>query len=371
MKVVCDRSALLDALTLAAGIVPSRAANPALQCVRLAAADGRLAVSATDQEISLRLVLGQVNVEEDGEALVPADKLVQIVRASDDGTLTLETNKNAMDIRGADAHFRIFGFDPREAPAVREPKGLEPQGEIPAGLLRRLVSRTVFAASVEQLRYAIAGVLFDRQGRKLRLVATDGKRLAVARGECGTAGDGEHRMIIPNKAMHALLRLVDDPDESVRITADANQARFEVGSGDEMSTLTTNLVEGTFPPFEDVIPKDNDKRISIDADELTSAVRRAALLTTQESRGVRMSFASDGLTLSSRAPEMGEAEIHIDLPDYQGETIDIAFNPGYLVDALKVLDGGPVIVELKTSSKPGVLRAGTDFTYVFMPITLE
>lgn len=371
MKVVCDRSALLDALTMAAGVVPSRAANPALQCVRLTAADGRLTVAATDQEISLRLSLGQVSVESDGEALVPADKLVQIVRASDDGTLTLETKDSKMDIRGEDAHFRIFGFDPREAPVAREPKGLSVQAELPAGLLRRLVSRTVFAASVEQLRYAIAGVLFDRQGRKLRLVATDGKRLAVARGECGTAADGDQRMIVPNKAMHVLVRIIDDPDANVRISADSNQARFEIGDGDETATLTTNLVEGTFPPFEDVIPKDNDKRISIDSDELTSAVRRAALLTTQESRGVRMSFATDGLTLSSRAPEMGEAEIHIDLPDYQGDAIDIAFNPGYLVDALKVLDGGPVIVELKTSSKPGVLRAGADFTYVFMPITLD
>jgi len=130
-------------------------------------------------------------------------------------------------------------------------------------------------------------------------------------------------------------------------------------------------VEGAFPPFEDVIPKDQDKKVSCDTASLLSAIRRAALLTNEESRGVRMAFADDKLTLTSRAPEMGEAEVELALDKYEGDPVEIGFNPGFIADALKVVDGGKVIVELKAPNKPGVLRTGPDFTYVLMPVNLQ
>ena len=156
----------------------------------------------------------------------------------------------------------------------------------------------------------------------------------------------------------------------MKVSVDSHQVRFLVGDAEDAAMLTSNLVEGSFPPFEDVIPKDQDKRVTIDAGELTSAVRRAALLTNQESKGVRLSFGDHRLVLSSRAPEMGEAEIQVDMPEYQGEPIEIGFNPSFIVDALKVIDGGPVMIELKAPNKPGVLKVGQDFTYVVMPVSL-
>ncbi|MHC4991617.1 MAG: DNA polymerase III subunit beta [Planctomycetota bacterium] len=371
MKVICDRAALVDAVSLVGGVVVSRTPTPVLLCIKLTAEEGTLRLAATDLEVGLRMGVDQVDVEEAGEALVPADKLNQIVRACDDPTLTLDTDDHAMHIRGANSHFKVFGYDPKEAPAVRSFGDASVDCEVPAGRLRTLVQRTLFAAAAEHSRYAINGVLFDREGKKLRLVATDGRRLAVARGDCVSTGGEKSSCIIPTKALNLVSRLIDDPEATVKIAIEENQVLFHVGDVADGAVLSSNLVEGAFPPFEDVIPKDQDKRVAFDSASLSSAIRRAALLTNEESKGVRMNFADKKLTLTSRAPEMGEAEIELEADRYEGEPLEIGFNPGFIIDALKVVDGSEIMIELKAPNKPGVIKTGTDFTYVVMPVNLQ
>jgi DNA polymerase-3 subunit beta len=369
MKVICDRAALADAVNVISGVVAARTPTPVLQCVKLEAAEGVLTMTATNLEVGLRLGIEQVDVQDKGTALVPADKLSQIVRMSEDPTITLETDGHTMHIRGADSHFKVFGYDPREFPPVRDFGDAAVDCELPAGMLQTLIARTQFAAATEHSRYAINGILFDRDGKKLRLVATDGRRLAVARGSC-KGKEGKASCIVPTRALLVLGKLVDDPDAPIRIAIEENQILIQVGEGPDAAVMSSNLVEGAFPPFEDVIPKDQDKKVSCDAAALSSAVRRAALLTNEESKGVRLSFADRKLTLTSRAPEMGEAEVQLDLDTYEGEPLEIGFNPSFITDALKVVDSGPVIVELKAANKPGVLKTGSDFTYVLMPVNL-
>ncbi len=370
MKVICDRAALANAVNLVGSVVVSRSPTPVLLCVKLTAADGLLTLAATDMEVALRLGVEAVEIEQDGEALIPADKLSQIVRTCDDPTLTIETEDHAVHIRGAGSHFKVFGFDPKEAPPVRDFSGVTVDCEIPSINMATLITRTLFAAAAEHSRYAINGVLFDRQGKKVRMVATDGRRLALATGQC-KATDGNASCIIPTKALSLINKLLGDGEAPIRVALEENQILFSVGEGPGSAVLSSNLVEGAFPPFDDVIPKDQDKKVSFDAVTLSSAIRRAALLTNEESKGVRLSFAKGQLTLTSRAPEMGEAEVHVDVENYEGEPLEIGFNPGYITDALKVVDGGEVIVELKASNKPGVLRTGNDFTYVLMPVNLQ
>ena len=370
MKVICDRAALVEAVNLVASVAVGRTPTPVLQCVKLTASDGRLTLAATDLEVGLRLSVDQVDVQKAGEALIPADKLTQIVRACDDPTLTLDTKEHTLHIRGQGSHFTVFGFDPKEAPAVREFEDAKVDCEIDAGMLKTLISRTLFAAAAEHSRYAINGVLIERDGKKLRLVATDGRRLAVARGD-SRGGEGKTSCIVPTKALNLINKLIVDPESTVKLAIEENQALFLVGDSGDGAVLSTNLVEGAFPPFEDVIPKDQDKKVTFDATTLSSAIRRAALLTNEESKGVRMSFADNKLTLTSRAPEMGEAEIEVDLDKYDGDPLEIGFNPGFIIDALKVVDGQQVIVELKAPNKPGVLRTGNEFTYVIMPVNLQ
>jgi len=388
MKVICDRAALLDAVNLVTSVAPARSPKPQLTCVRLAASKdgdtGLLTLAATDTEVSVTIANANVEVREPGEALVPADKLRQIVQAEDaDATLTVETDNDAVHIRGADAKFTVFGYPAGEFPPV---PGFAEAGDrvitIGAKDLVRLISRTLFATARETSRYAINGVLFKCSGKKLEMVATDGRRLAHARGavqEGALSETDSVSCIIPSKAMSLVMKLVAGRDEPVRIGVTDNQAFFAVGDpeAEPDAVVSCSLVEGAFPPYEDVIPRDQDKRATFDVHTMTSAFRRAALLTNEESRGVRLSFQREAdkggaqIRLSSRAPEMGEAEITVGLDEFDGESIDIGFNPQFILDALKVLDSDRVVFEMKAPNKPGTLRLDADFVYVVMPVNLQ
>lgn len=370
MKVICDQSALAEALGIVGGVVASRTPNPVLTCIKLIAQDGRLSMAATDGDTGLSLVMEQVEIEEPGEALIPADKLIQIVRECPDSTVTLENEKHALFIRTSESKFKVYGFEPSEAPPVKAFDESEVDCEIRAADLLVLINRSIFAAADEHTRYAINGVLLERDEKKLRMIATDGRRLAVATG-IAAAGKGGTRCIIPSKALSIMRRLLRSDEATIRIAVDDHQIHVHVDDTRGQANLTSNLVEGKFPPFEDVIPKDLDKRVTFDRDTLRTAIRQAALLTNEESRSVRMHFHDSQLTLTSHAPEMGEAEVHLGLPDYSGEDLEIGFNPNYISDALKVIDQEQVVLELKASNKPGVLKIGKEFTYVLMPVNLS
>ncbi|MEE2906649.1 MAG: DNA polymerase III subunit beta [Planctomycetota bacterium] len=369
MKVICDQGVLAEALGVIGGVVARRTPTPVLTCVRLTAQDGRLAMAATDTEASLKLVIDQVEVEKDGELLIPANKLLQIIRACDSPTVTLNGKGHHVQIISAGSNFKLNGYDPAESPEIPDFNSDNIDGTIDGGTLVPLVARSLFAAADEHSRYAINGVLFDRHDKKLRLVATDGRRLAVAAGEC-TKGSGERRCIVPSKALGLVRQLVRSPDANVSIVVDDHHVTFHVDDASGPSTLTTTLVEGKFPPFEDVIPKDQDKRCTIDREVLRAAIIRAALLTSEESRSVCMKFENEQLTLSSHEPEMGEAVIQLPLADWEGDELEINFNPNLLGDALKVIDTDQVLLEFKSPNKPGVLRTGRDFTYVLVPLNL-
>lgn len=396
MKVICDRAALLDAVNLVSGVVAARTPRPQLTCVKLSATKtagvAELVLSATDAEISLRLSDQRVDVVRPGEALIPADKLRQIVSAEEnEPTLTIEVDKDACEIRGEDARFKIFGYPASDFPQIPTIQnavsgtGDQPEAKTVfthhAGTFRAMIARTMFATARENSRYAINGVLLKREGKKLEMVATDGRRLALCRStiQGGGKDSGAVSCIIPSKALVMLTKLFDDDEERITIAITDNQVFIAFGTGEKKdglaearAVLTSNLVEGAFPPYEEVIPKDQDKRIVFDRDALSSAVRRAALLTNEESRGVRMKFKGGAkqVELSSRVPEMGEADVNLDLKEYTGDDVEIGFNPLYLTDALKVISDEQVIMELKAPNKPGLVRSGTDFVYVIMPVNL-
>ncbi|MAX27701.1 MAG: DNA polymerase III subunit beta [Phycisphaeraceae bacterium] len=367
MKVICDRAELVDLLNLAGGVILSRTPKPVLQCVKLTVIEDTLTVMATDMELAIRACTNKIEIVEPGEALIPNDKFNQIVREAVDPTITLEVDKQEALITGADSHFKIFGYPVSDFPPIPEAKG-DPDYTINSGELHRLIRQTTFATARENSRYAINGVLVERDNNKLTLVATDGRRLAMAKGSCKGNGDaGPKSVIIPTKALTTALRLFDDDSQTVSVKVTDNQLLFAT----DTAVLSTNLVEGNFPPYRDVIPKDSDRKATMRTDVLASGVRRASLLTNEESKGVRMSFSSEGLTLSSRAPEMGEAEVNVPLENYDGEAMEIGFNPGFVSEALKVVEDDEVTLELKAPNKPGVLRTGNEFLYVIMPLNLQ
>jgi DNA polymerase III subunit beta len=393
MKVICDRATLLNAANLVAGVVAQRTPKPQLTCVKVAAVKagktGSLVLSATDAEIALRLTLVQVDVQQPGEVLLPADKLRSITNAEDqDPTLTLESDGEDCLIKGQSAQYRVLGYPAADFPPIPGVDGpasqeAKPQIHCAAGVLSAMIARTIFATARETTRYAINGVLLKRDGKKLELVATDGRRLALARQQLPADKDAPAvQCIIPTKALSTLQKLIHSPEDHMSIAVTPNQVIFRIGpassagkEGPAPAILASNLVEGAFPPYEEVIPKDQDKRVTFDRETLSSAVRRAALLTNEESRGVRFKFvgAEKRLELSSRAPEMGEANVSVPISSYEGEAIEIGFNPSFITDALKVISENEVILELKAPNRQGLVKTGgggSDFLYVVMPVNL-
>jgi DNA polymerase-3 subunit beta len=390
MKAICDRAALLEAVNVVSAVAVARSPRPQLSCVKLDATKqggkGVLSLSATDGEVSLRMATWQVDVQKPGQAVVNAGKFREIVSAEEsEPTLTVEIIEDTVHIRGEDAHFRLVAQPVSEFPPIEgslKPAGAKGGFSLAAGTLATLIARTLFATARENSRYAINGVLMKRDGRRLEMVATDGRRLALARDSISGESQGDAgSCLIPAKTLSLLTRVLVDPDEPVSVSVSETQVVFAVGEGGEpRALLASNLVEGTFPPYEDVIPRDQDVKIRLDREVLSHAVRRAALLTNEESRGVRLKFVGSErrLELASRAPEMGEAEISVPLGSYEGADLEIGFNPTFLTDALKIIPDTDVQIELKapagggqSSMRPGLIRAGTEFEYVVMPITLH
>lgn len=371
MKVICDRAALLDALTLASGVIATRTPKPILECVLIEARNGVLTLSGTDLEVALRLSTDRVDIQQDGAALIPADKITQICRNTTDATLAIEVKDATTTIRGKGTRFTIYGHDPGEFPGIPDPGNLEPDFSIEAADLTNLIDRTIFATARENSRYAINGVLLKRTGKILELVATDGRRLALSKGKCAQSGGEESQCIVPTKALNLLMKLASDSEANVSVVIEENRIVFMVAGADEApSMLSSNLVEGAFPPYQDVIPKDLDKKAIFDVTALETAVKQAALLTNEESKGIRLAFDEEGLAISSRAPELGEAEVKVPVNKYDGTELEIGFNPTFITDALRHVDGDEVTLELKAPNKPGMIKSGNDYVYVLMPVSL-
>lgn len=364
MKVIAQTAALQEALALTGSIVVARTPKPVLQCVKLIAADDALTVLSTDLEAGARFRITQVQIEEEGEALVPADRLTGIVRESGDETLTFETEKEACTVRGAGSRFKIFGYDPGEYPAVAE-FGDDGDFQIPSDALGGMIGRTLFAAAKAHSHYAISGVLWEASGKKLQLVATDGHRLALAKGSLPKAASREVTAIVPAKLMGLIARITGDAEETLDVKVLENQILVRTAR----ATLVSSLVQGNFPKYTDVIPKDSSRKATIDKAQFEHRVRQAALLTNEESRGVRLSFAEGQVTLSSRAPETGEAEVTCPI-EWEGDALEIGFNPAFLTDALRVIEADQVTFEMNAGNKPAVMRCGSEFLYVLMPVEL-
>jgi len=367
MKVTFNRSALAEALGLMTSIVPSRTPKPILKCVRIAVAGKEMRIYATNLELGLDYAISEVEVEQEGEVVVEADRLASIVRESGEDVLVLESSDTTCEIRGMDSHFKVYGQDPKQYP--RMPSFGPGTGDLTIGLdqLQMGIAQCLFATAKESSRYAINGVLWEAKGKKLMLVATDGRRLARCRVDLQqAAADGaDRKVIVPAKTMALLEKLGKREKEVVAIKFVENQVLLSCAN----VVISSNLVEGNFPKYEDIIPGDYDKKLTLSTEAALSGVRRAALLTSEESKGVKLSLTADALVFSGSSPEAGAAEVSMPV-EYGGEPIEIGFNPQFLIDALRVIQAPDFQMELGQPDRPGVIKSSNDFLYVLMPINL-
>ncbi|HHH75589.1 MAG TPA: DNA polymerase III subunit beta, partial [Phycisphaerae bacterium] len=282
MKVTVQTGALQDALALAGSIVQNRSPKPVLKCVKLVAADNVLTILATDLEVGCRYQITAVQIDEPGEALVPADRLIGIAREASGDSLTLETDKQTVLVTGTGSKFKIFGYDPGEFPAVAD-FAETADFELPISALSNMIGKTIFATAKAHSHYAISGVLWEAQDSRLMLVATDGYRLAQANGTLSKKSPEAVRAIVPGKLTSLIHRITGDGSESVQVKIDANQILIRT----PRAVLVGSLVQGNFPKYEDVIPKSCPNKATIATSELEHRLRQASLMMTDESRGVR------------------------------------------------------------------------------------
>lgn len=371
MKAILPRTEFLDALSAATTLTSGRTTKPIYACVRLVAEKGRMEISATDGEAGLRLHVPAMSVSKDGQVVVGADKLVNIIRELPDVEVALEVTDRHCLIRGEGSEFRIFTQNAGDFPPVA---GLddEPDLVVSGGELRRMIAQTIYSSARETTRYAINGVLWEKSGKKLFLVATDGRRLARAGGNIRQTSSADFSVIVPNKALSVFEKVFQAPrdgsDWNVQIKVLPNQILIR----SDQRVLSTILLDGHFPDYNQVIPKSSERKATLNRQEFFSAVRRVALLTSDETRAVKLSFKKDKLELTAQSPEQGDARVQMTI-EFSGESLDIGFNPTYINDALKVLTQEELNFELQDGSKPGVLCTAerNEFLYVIMPVTLS
>lgn len=372
MKAHCHREGLLAACQLANVAAASRDVKPILRNFKAIVADDRCTLLATDLELGVRLEVRSIKVEEPGEAILPAAQLLAILRESMDEEVSLEANANACVLRGSANEFEMPSEDPANFPDFPTFSD-EKYHEVAAGVLREMIRRTVFAAAAaETARFgATTGVLWELEGEQIRLVATDGRRLALtqraakAHGGHSTAGQTP---VVPTKTMTLLERNLQEPDEPVRICLRPNEVLIKT----ERATIYSRLVEGRFPDYRKVVPQKHTVRVPLTAGTFHAAVRQAAVMTDDESKRVSFSFAKKKLTLQARGAQSGRA--HVELPiEYDGKTLEINFDPKFLGDMLRVLDPATQLtLDLIDSDKPALFRdeAG-DYSYVVVPLVVK
>lgn len=368
MKVLCDRAMLNEAFQIAQSVVNPRSPKPALQCVKIEADKKQLRLLATDLEVGTRVVLTEgMDVSEEGQILLPADRVGAILKELSSDKISITVEDRTAILETEDSKFKIMGDDPADFPTVPD-FGKDGATELEAPKLINMIHRTVFATAREAARYALNGVLWEIRGKEIRLIATDGHRLAVAKGQCkGAKSAGQVSAIVPTKAVHLIERSIAGA-ETVEIQIGEKELLVRAGN----TVIYSRLVDGHFPKYEDVVPKDSDKKVELKTAEFMSAVRRAALLTNEESRGVKFTFTRDRAELSSRAPEMGEARTSVAAQMTGGdeESFEIAFNPYFVIDVLKVIESETFTLQLKSANKPGLIREGTQYEHVIMPVNI-
>jgi DNA polymerase-3 subunit beta len=362
VKFRCDRDALSEALQTVQRGVSSRPGIPALTGVLIEATDGGMLILATtDLEVSARLSI-DVQVSQAGIALVPARLLGDTVKSLSDAPVEFETDQSQAHLRCAAYEGTLRLLPAEDFPGLQEPSGTRITAE--AGAFAEAVTQVGRAASRDEARPVLTGVLLEISREGVVLVATDSYRLAVR--DLVATADGESRAIVPERAMSEAGRAAAaDEKGSVEIWVDEAQIAFQVGT----LTLTSRLIEGEFPNYRTLLPDASDNRLTISRQQLLDAVRRVGLLA-RDTTPVRMEFNALGVKLSSSSPDLGQAVETVEAR-YEGEDLTVAFNPQYLADGLTAATGESIRLDVRDGLKPGVVRGEVDeYTYLVMPVRL-
>ncbi|MGZ8382714.1 MAG: DNA polymerase III subunit beta [Nitrospira sp.] len=376
MKVRIGREELLTGLQRVQGVVEKRNTMPILSNILLEAKHDGAEIVATDLEIGMR-GLYKATVLEAGGVTISARKLYEIIKELPNGEIELTSgDNNWTTIQAGKSQFKVVGLPSGDYPALPsiEREGLTPLAG--AGLLE-LIRKTLFAAGDNDARYILNGLLVsltttEKKTTLLRLVGTDGHRLAVAEREVGTAGAKQPaqdiKAIIPKKAAQEMRRLLEEGGDAEPLIGFTKNLMIFRKSG---LLLTSRLMEGNYPNYQQVVPKESGRRIAVNRGLLESALRRVSVLSKDKANAVKVTFAPGVMTLFSSNPDFGEATEEL-TAQYEGESLNTGFNARYLLDALSVMDGESVSLQMDTALSPCLIQEAESpgFKCVVMPIKI-
>ena len=367
MKFTISRDALLKPLNLVAGVVERRQTLPILANVLMVLDGDRLALTGTDLEVEL---VGRVQLAaagESGELTVPARKLVDICKSLPEGSdIQFTAQDSKVTVKSGRSRFTLATLPAREFPNVEDSMGTH-QFTVKQGQLKRLIDRTAFAMAQQDVRYYLNGMLWEIKDKLLRVVATDGHRLAMCTLPGKIDASDDTQVILPRKGVLELARLLLQDDADIAIVIGSNHIRATT----EDFTFTSKLVDGKVPDYQRVLPRSPDKIVLGSRLELRQAFTRAAILSNEKYRGVRLKVTKNSLDIVANNPEQEEAEEAVAV-DYQGDALEVGFNVSYLLDVLGVLSGEQVKLSLSDPNSSALLEESDvgDSLYVVMPMRL-
>jgi DNA polymerase-3 subunit beta len=374
MKITCQRDGLLTACQLVAAAVPARTPKEILSCIKAVAQEDSLTLIAFDNEVGIRYELRGILVKRAGAAILPINQLTQILRESSDSELELDSGEENTRVKIGTSRYSLPIRPVDEFPDIPTFDDGGHYHEITAGVLRMMIKRTAFAADKKDSggRFALKGVLWEADGQVARLVATDTKRLAMCEGPAAIYGAPEKTSVkvtplVPPKAMALLERNLVDDGELVRVGLRTNDAMFQT----DRAMIYTTLVQGRYPPYRDILSqtrKNATTNLTLPVDGFLSRVRQARIMTDEESQRVDMLFTKGTVKMEARGAQTGSSEVELPI-EYAGHDVKIVFDPEYLVEFLRALEGEPTVaLEMTDGTKPALFKCGDNYIYLVMPL---
>ena len=367
MKFSINREQLIKPLQQVASVVERRQTLPVLSNVLVSVVGNQVTMTGTDLELELVAALSVGGEVVDGETTIPARKLVDIVKSLPaESVIRFESDGEKIIVRAGRSRFSLATLPSTEFPSLEETS----EGStftIKPGLMRSAIESTAFSMAQQDVRYYLNGMLFEVEGQRLRMVATDGHRLALCDSEVSTTEAGKVQVIVPRKGITELSRLLADVGDDVNVTVSGNHLRLKIGS----ITFTSKLIDGKFPEYERVIPRQSDRLVVADRDTLRQAFSRVSILSNEKYRGVRVTLVEGSMKIQANNPEQEEAEEEV-FVEFSGAQLEIGFNVSYLLDVLNVLGSDSIEMKLGDSNSSGVITdpRHPEALYVVMPMRL-
>jgi DNA polymerase-3 subunit beta len=360
MKLKVAKEALLNGLLGVQNVVGVRSPLPILANVLLTAEKDRLWLTTTNLDVSVKYGV-QAEVSSVGSTTLPVKRLVNIAREVVDEVTIQVDDKDVAEINSGSSYYKMNGLSEEDFPPVPKPEK-EYGYHMDQGAFREMLRRTAYAASTDESRFVLNGVLMGFRGGKLAMVATDGRRMALVEHEMEVPREQEVDMILPSKAVNELQHTLKESGD-LKIYSKGTQVIFQFGD----AMVCSKLIEGTYPNYRQVIPSQCLERITIEREALLAALRRVSLLGTEKTSAVKVMLTKNRMTVSMTSPDVGEARDSLPIK-YSGKDMSVSFNPEFMMDPLKSLDADEVFLELTDELSPGVIKADIPFLYVLMPM---